>query len=102
MCVSYRIPSELIDANPGLQRKGIDAAQDGDARLAEDVGDFGFFQAGSVVFELQPVLQFVDVEAAQAVGVGEEGEMAELVGLERGLEFVGDFDEGHDGRIIAA
>lgn len=75
---------------------GIDPAQDRDARLAKDVGHFGFFETGSVVFESQTAVRLVDMEAAEAVRVGEQAEMAKLPGLKRGLQLVSDFDEGHD------
>ena len=73
----------------------VDFAGDGDAGLAEDVGDLGFAQARGVVFEGEVVLLLVDVEAAQAVGVGEFAEAAELFEAQRGLQFVSDFEECH-------
>ena len=75
----------------------VDFAGDGDAGLAEDVGDLGFAQARGVVFEGEVVLLLVDVEAAQAVGVGEFAEALELFVAERRVEFVGDFEECHGG-----
>ena len=80
---------------------GIDAAQDGDVRLAEDVDHLSFLEARGVVFEPEAVVGFVNAKTAESVGVGKETESAKLAGLERGLEFVGDFDEGHSGAIIA-
>ena len=73
----------------------------GYAGLAEYAGDLGFAQAGGVVFERQLIGGRVNAEAAQAVGVGELAEVAQLVIGERGLQFIGDFDECHGG-IIAA
>ena len=60
-----------------------------------------FAQARSVVFKRQLLFRFVNAEAAQAIGVRELAEMAQLVFRERRLQFVGNFDEGHAG-IIAA
>jgi hypothetical protein len=60
-----------------------------------------FAQARSVVFKRQLFLRFVNAKAAQAVGVRELAEMAQLVFGERRLQFVGDVNESHAG-IIAA
>ena len=65
------------------------------------MGDLGFAQAGGVVFEGQLIGCRVNAKAAQAVGVGELAEVAQLIVGERGLQFVSDFDESHEG-IIAA
>lgn len=73
----------------------IDFAGDGDAGLAEDVGDLGLAEARGVVFEGEMVVLFVDAEAAEAVGVGKFAQAAELLEAERGLQFVGDFEECH-------
>jgi hypothetical protein len=81
------------------RNRSVDLAGDGDAGLAKDMGHLRLAQARGVVLERQVVL-VVDAEAAQAVGVGEFAEMAELILSERGLQFVGDFDESH-ARIIA-
>lgn len=88
-------------SSPSSGGLGIDPAQDGDARLAEDVSDFGLFEAGSVVFKSKTIVGLIDMETAQAVGVGEEAELTELLRLERSLEIVCDFDQGHDAGIIA-
>lgn len=55
-----------------------------------------FAEARGVVLERQVVL-VVDAEAAQAVGIGEFAEVAELVLGEGRLQFVDDFDESHGG-----
>ena len=68
---------------------------DGNARHAQDVSDFSFLQARSVIFEGQAIEVFIDVEAAQAVGVCELTEGSQLVGAKGALEFVGNFDESH-------
>lgn len=73
----------------------IDLAGDGDAGLAEDVGDLGLTEARGVVFESEMVVLFVDAEAAEAVGVGEFAQAAELFEAERGLQFEGDVEECH-------
>lgn len=79
---------------------GIDAAQDGDVRPAEDVDHFRFLEARGVVFESEAVIGFVNPKTTESIGVGEETESAKLAGLEGGLKFVGDFDERHKGMII--
>ncbi len=58
-------------------------------------------EAGSVVLEGQLILDFVDMEATQAIGVRELAEMAQLFFCQRGLQFVSDFHECHC-RIISA
>jgi hypothetical protein len=59
------------------------------------VGDFGFLQAGSIVFEGQAIEVFIDVEAPQAVRVCELAEGPELLGTKQALQVVGYFDQGH-------
>jgi hypothetical protein len=73
----------------------LDAALDGYSRHAQYVGDFGFLQAGSIVFEGQAIELFIDVEAPQAIRVRELPEGSELLGTKRTLQVVGYFDEGH-------
>ena len=63
----------------------VDAAEDGDSGVAEDVRDLGFAEAGGVVFEREVEFGVVDLEAAEAVGVGEFAEGAELIVGERRL-----------------
>jgi hypothetical protein len=75
----------------------VDFAGYGYGGLAKDVGDLGFAEAGGVVFEGEVFFGFVEFEAAEAIGVGEFAEAAELIVGERILEFVGDFDECHGG-----
>ena len=65
---------------------------DGNSRFAENVGDLGIPQPGSVVLKSQMVLFFVNAEAAEAVGVGERAESLKLVETRRGMQFVGDFE----------
>jgi hypothetical protein len=79
----------------------MDLAGDSDAGLAEHVGDLSLTQARGVVFERQLVLGLIYAEAAQAIGVREFAQMAQLFFGERGLQFVGNFHESHSG-IIAA
>jgi hypothetical protein len=67
----------------------------GDAGLAEDVGDLGFVEARGVVFEGELVFLFVDVKAPEAIGVGEFAEAAELFEAQRRLQLVGDFKKCH-------
>lgn len=73
----------------------IDLAGDGDAGLSEDMSDLGLAESGGVVFESEAVVLLVDLEAAQAVSVGELAETAELLEAERRLQFVSDFEECH-------
>ena len=58
-------------------------AGDTDADLAKGVGDLGLAEAGGVVLEGELVLLFINAKAAQAVGVGELAEAAELLEAER-------------------
>ncbi len=58
-------------------------------------------QSRSVVFERLMVRRFVDAEAAQAIGVRELTEMAQLLFRQRCLQFISNFHECH-GVIIAA
>jgi hypothetical protein len=76
-----------------------EAAGDGDPGLAQGVGHLRFAQARSVVFKRQLLFRIVQPEAAQAVSVGEFAEVAQLVVVQRGLQFIGDFDECHGGII---
>lgn len=109
-----RAPKDKLAAFPtkcvGTQRArklplhrglGINAAQDGDVRLAEDVDHLSFLEARGVVFEPEAVIGFVNPKTSESVGVGKESQGAKLAGLEWGLKFVCDFNERHDGRIIA-
>ena len=73
----------------------IDAAEDGDSGVAEDVCDLGFAEAGGVVFERDVEFGVVDLEAAETVGVGEFAEGAELIVGEWGLEFEFGFEKCH-------
>ena len=68
---------------------------DGDAGLAEGVGDLGFAEARGVVFEGEGFAGVVNVKAAEAVEVGEFAEALELFVAERRVEFVGDFEKCH-------
>jgi len=73
----------------------VDFAADGDAGQAEDVGDLSLAETRGVVFEGEVVLLLVDMEAAEAVGVGKFTEPGELLEADRGLQFVSDFEECH-------
>jgi hypothetical protein len=79
----------------------VHSAGDGDAGLAEDMGNLGIAQAGSVVFEREQIFLLVDVEFAQAVGIGEFAETAELIEAQRCLQLVGDFEECHEGNYTS-
>jgi len=69
--------------------------------VAEDMGDLRFAQARCVVLEGQAVLFFVHAEAAQSISVGEFAEALKLLGTERRMKFVGDFEKCHEGIIPA-
>ena len=82
--------------------QSVDFAGDGDAGLAKDVGDLGLAEAGSVVFEGEMIVLLIDMEAAEAVGVGKFAQAAELLEAERGLQFVGDFQKCHGGNYSSS
>jgi hypothetical protein len=65
--------------------------------LAEGVKHLGLAQARGVVFEGEAPGGFVDMEAAEAVGVGEFAEPLELLVAEGSQEFVADFEKCHGG-----
>ena len=67
--------------------------------MAEDVRDLSFAEAGGVVFEGNLELGLVDLETAEAVGVGKFTERTELIVSERGLKFEFGFEECHGGII---
>lgn len=75
---------------------------DGDAGLGEGVGDLGFAEAGGVVLEGEGFAGVVDVEAAEAVEIGEFAEPLELFVAERREELVIDFEKCHAGIIAGA
>jgi len=76
----------------------IDFAGDRDAGAAENMGDLGFAQAGGVILKGELILLFIDAETAQAIGVSEFAEAAELIEAQGRLQFVGDFEECHGGK----
>ena len=65
--------------------------------MAEDVSDFRFAEAGSVVFEGEAAGGVIDVETAQAVEIGEFAEPLELFVAEGSEQFVADFEKCHGG-----
>jgi hypothetical protein len=67
--------------------------------VAEDVCDLSFAEAGSVVLEGNLEFGFVDLETAEAIGVGKFTERTELIVCKRGLEFEFGFEECHGGII---
>ena len=81
--------------------RSVDFARDGDAGLAQNVRDLGFPEARRVIFEGELILRFVHAEAAQAVGIREFAEAAELFEAQRSLQFVGDFEECHASKYKA-
>jgi len=96
----------LLSGQGGLfDRQGIGGAggglslNDGDAGLGEGVGDLGFAKARGVVFEGQGFAGVVDVEAAEAVEIGKFAETLELFVAQGRMEFVGDFEKCHAGRL---
>ena len=85
----------------GLCPTLVDPASDGDTSLPEHVSDLRVAEARGVIFKGQLFFSFVHAELAQAVGIGEFAEAAELFEAQRGLQFIRDFEKGH-ARIIAA
>lgn len=81
--------------------ESVEAAGDSDAGLAERVSHLRLAKTRSVVFEGKLLSRIVETEAAQAVSVGEFAEMAQLVVVQRGLQFVSHFYKCH-GEIIPA
>ena len=73
----------------------LDAPLDWYARHAQDVSDLGLLQARRIVLERKLIELLVDLEAPQAIGVGELAERAELFGAQGPLQFVGYFHQGH-------
>lgn len=63
------------------------------------MGDLSFAEAGGVVFERDMAFGVVDLETAEAIGVGKFSEGTQLVVGERGLEFEFGFEECHGGII---
>ena len=84
------------------QARGSEAlvhfAGDGDASLAKKVCDLGFAEPRGIVFERQMVLLFIDAKAAQAIGIRELTEAAELFEAQGRLQFVSDVKERHGGK----
>lgn len=68
---------------------------DGDAGLAQDVGNLRVAQTRSVVLEGELILLFVDAKPAKTIGIGEFAEAIKLLKAEWGLQFVGNFDQCH-------
>ena len=65
--------------------------------MGEGVGDLGFAEARGVVLEGESFGRVVDVEAAEAVEIGEFAEALELFVAQGRMEFVGDFEKCHAG-----
>jgi copper ion binding protein len=65
------------------------------------VDHLSFLEARGVVFEPDAVIGFVNAKTTESIGVGKETQSAKLAGLEGEMKFVGDFDERHEGIIIA-
>jgi hypothetical protein len=85
----------LVGGRCAQNTASVDAADDGDADLAEDMGHLCFAKARSVVFERKLAFGVVDGEAAEAVGVGEFAERAELRVSKSRLQFKSCFEECH-------
>ena len=56
-------------------------------------------QARSIIFERQFRLSLIELEFAKAISVREFAQIAQLLGIERGLECVADFEKRHAGSI---
>ena len=63
---------------------------------AQYVSDLSLTQSRSIVFNGDAVVRFVDRKAAQAIGVCELAEFAELLVAEGGLQLIGDFQKCHE------
>jgi len=70
---------------------------DRDAGLGQCVCDLGFAEAGGVVLEGEDFAGVVDVEAAEAIEIGEFAEALELLVAQGRMEFVIDFEKRHAG-----
>ena len=88
----YRLASRCREFLPYCL---IDFAGDSDTGLSERVRDLCLTQARGVVLESEMLVLFIDAEAAQAVGVGEFTEAAELFKAQRRLQLVRDFEQCH-------
>ena len=71
---------------------GTQLLLDGNAGLAEGVEHLSFAEARSVVFKSEAAGGVVNVEAAQAVEIGEFTETLKLFVAEGSEEFVADFE----------
>src|ERR1700756_1102088 len=65
------------------------------------MSDLRLAQPGRIVFKRQFGPVVVELEFAQAVGVGKFAEAVQLLGRERRLQGVSDFEEWHGGSIGA-
>jgi hypothetical protein len=65
------------------------------------VRDLSLSEPGSIVFERQLVLGFVDAESPQSVSVGEGAQVLKLFGVQAILQLVCNFDECHARSIPA-
>ena len=63
------------------------------------MSDLRFAQARRIVFKRQFGSVVVELEFAQTVSVGKFAEAVDLLGRERGLQRVADFEERHGGII---
>ena len=81
------------------QRHSIQFPDDGYFRQTQRMRHLRFAQARRVVFKRQFGLGVIELELTQAVGVGEFAEFAQLLGSQRRLQRIADFQERHGGSI---
>ena len=91
----YKRPSLPRGYFAGHFLGGRKLTQDGNSCISQDMLDDGFFQARSVVVEVEMVRLFVEAIFLEAIGIGEAAESAKIVGGERVLKFVGNGHERH-------
>ena len=68
---------------------------DRNSRQTQCMGYLCLAKARGVVLKREPPAGFVNVESAQAVGVGEFAETLELLVAQGRLQFISDFEKGH-------
>ena len=81
--------------------RSIHSALHGNGGMAQHMLHLCFQQARGVVFKRQVVFVFVHANAAETVSVGKLAELAQLVVVQRRLQFVGDVHECHASSISA-
>ena len=86
----------MLAAGESSQKNLVEFAHDGDSGVTKDVGDLGLAEAGGVVFEREKQFGIVEMETAEAVGIGKFAEGPELLVSERRLELEFGLEKCHD------